>query len=93
MTTVPFEQLRGGAQYGKLGYRGYVGGENVGFSLGVAQRMVEEVTQLALTKKRILDPHPVGDRGAFQMELGRTDAVLRAARAFEGVLPWRLPAN
>ncbi|MCH2173909.1 hypothetical protein MK489_24275 [Myxococcota bacterium] len=82
MTVVPFSQLRGGAQYGKLGYRGYVGGENVGFSLGVAQRLVDEITQLAPGKKRILDPHSVGDRGAFQMELGRTDAALRAARAY-----------
>ena len=30
----------------------------------------------------MLDPRPVGDRGAFQLELGRTDAALRAARAY-----------
>lgn len=82
LTIDPFVQRRGGAQYLKLGLRGYVSGENVGFSLGVAQRMVEEITRLAATKKRALDPHPVGDRGAFQMELGRTDGTLRAARAY-----------
>ncbi len=83
MTTGPFgTQRRGGAQYTKLGYRGYVGGENVGFSLGVAQRMVDEIARLAPTKKRVIDPTPVGDRGAFQLELGRTDAALRSARAY-----------
>ncbi len=82
MTSTPFVQLRGGAQYLKIGYRGYVGGENVGFSLGVAQRMVDEISRIAPSKKRVLDPHAVGDRGAFQLELGRTDATLRAARAY-----------
>lgn len=82
LTMNPLVQVRGGAQYVKLGYRGYVGGENVGFSLGVAQRLVDEIARLARTKKRVLDPQTVGDRGAFQMELGRTDAALRAARAY-----------
>ncbi|MAI78367.1 MAG: hypothetical protein CL917_05475 [Deltaproteobacteria bacterium] len=78
----PFVQLRGGPQYTQLGYRIYVGGENFGFTLGVARRMVEEITRLSLTKKRVLDPTPVSDRGAFQQELGRTDSALRAARAY-----------
>ena len=82
LSGTPFEQHRGGAQYVKLGYRGYVGGENVGFSLGVAQRMLKEITRLARTKKRVLDPNTVGERGAFQQELGRSDATLRAARAY-----------
>lgn len=82
MTSSPFAQLRGGAQYLKIGFRGYVGGENVGFSLGVAQRMVDEIARLAPRKRRVLDTTPVGDRGAFQIELGRTDATLRAARAY-----------
>lgn len=82
LTATPFHQRRGGAQYLKLGYRGYVGGENVGFSLGVARRMLDEIARLARDKKRVLDPHTVGDRGAFQQELGRTDAVLRSARAY-----------
>ena len=30
----------------------------------------------------MLDPHTVGERGAFQQELGRSDAALRAARAY-----------
>ena len=82
MTFSPFVQQRGGAMYGKIGYRGYVAGENFGFTLGVAQRMVREIAKLAKSKKRVLDPTTVGERGAFQQELGRTDATLRAARAY-----------
>jgi alkylation response protein AidB-like acyl-CoA dehydrogenase len=82
MTLDPLVQRRGGSQYVNIGYRGYVGGENVGFSLGVAQRMVDEITILARTKKRVMDPDAVGDRGAFQLELGRVDASLRAARVY-----------
>ena len=54
----------------------------MGFSLGVAQRMVDEIARMAPSKKRILAPHSLGERGAFQLELGRTDAALRAARAY-----------
>lgn len=82
LTASPFEQKRGGNQYFKLGLRSYVAGENLGFSLGVAQRFVHEITALARTKKRVLDPQTVGERGAFQQELGRTDAILRASRAY-----------
>ena len=82
LSGTPFLQHRGGAQYVKLGYRGYVGGENVGFSLGVAQRMLEETTRLSRTKKRGLAPELLSERGAFQQELGRCDATLRAARAY-----------
>jgi len=82
MAASPFVQQRGGAQYLRLGYRGYVAGENFGFTLGVAQRLVDEIGQLAKTKRRVLDPHTVGERGAFQQELGRTDTVLRAGRAY-----------
>jgi len=82
MTSVPLFQKRGGAQYLKLGYRGYVGGENFGFTLGVAQRLLDEIACLAKTKKRVLDPNTVGERGAFQQALGRADATLRASRAY-----------
>jgi len=82
MAFSPFVQVRGGAQYTKMGYRGYVGGENFGFTLGVARRMVEEIAKLAKSKKRVLDPTTVGERGAFQQELGRTDAALSAARVY-----------
>jgi alkylation response protein AidB-like acyl-CoA dehydrogenase len=81
MTGSPLIQLRGGSQYMRMGYRGYVGGENFGFTLGVAQRLVAEVAKTCKDKKRVLDPNPVGDRGAFQQDLARADMTLRAARA------------
>lgn len=81
LTGSPFVQLRGGPMYLKLGYRGYVGGENVGFTLGVARRCVDEVTKLCREKRRVLDPNPIGERGAFQNAIGRADMMLRASRA------------
>lgn len=80
-TLNPFAPQRGGKQYSSLGYKVYVAGENFGFSLGVAQRLVDDVADLARTKRRLLDAQTVGDRGAFQMELGRADLTLRSARA------------
>jgi alkylation response protein AidB-like acyl-CoA dehydrogenase len=77
----PFEPRRGGPMYSKIGFRGYVGGENVGFSLGVAERLRDEIAKLSTTKKRALDSDPVSSRGAFQQELARCDMTLRAARA------------
>ncbi len=82
MTGSPLVQRRGGSQYMRMGLRGYVGGENFGFTLGVAQRLVAETAKLAKTKKRVLGPTTIGERGAFQQELGRTDVTLRAARAY-----------
>lgn len=82
MTGSPLNQLRGGSQFFRMGYRGYVGGENFGFTLGVAQRLVDETARLAKTKKRVLEPTPIGDRGAFRQTLARTDAALRASRAY-----------
>jgi alkylation response protein AidB-like acyl-CoA dehydrogenase len=76
-----FAPQRGGAQYSRLGYKVYVAGENFGFSLGVAQRVVDEIAMLARAKRRLLDAISVGDRSAFQLELGRSDLALRSARA------------
>lgn len=81
LTLDPLVQQRGGKHYTSLGYKVYVAGENVGFSLGVAQRLVDEVAKLARGKRRMLDPGTVGDRGAFQLELGRSDLALRSAQA------------
>lgn len=81
MTMNPFgPQLRGGPMYA-LGYKVFVAGENFGFSLGVARRFLDEVTAQLRNKRRMLDPGTVGERGAFQIEVGRTDLALRSARA------------
>jgi alkylation response protein AidB-like acyl-CoA dehydrogenase len=81
LTLNPFVQRRGGKQYSSIGLKVYVAGENIGFSLGVAQRLVDEIAKLARRKRRLPDPGTVGDRGAFQLELGRSDLALRSARA------------
>ncbi len=81
LTLNPFSQLRGGKQYSSLGYKGYVAGENFGFSLGVAMRLVDETAELARNKRRLLDAGTIGDRGAFALELGNADLALRGARA------------
>ncbi len=81
LTLNPLLQLRGGKQYSSLGFKCYVAGENIGFSLGVATRLVDEIAKLARGKRRMLDANMVGDRGAFQLELGRSDLALRSARA------------
>ena len=82
LTAVPFVQRRGGAQYSLLGHKGYVAGENFGFSLGVAQRLVHEVGALSTTKKRYTDATTVSKRGAFRHALAQADCTLRACRAY-----------
>ena len=82
LSFVPVVQLRGGPQYTLLGFSGYVAGENFGFSLGVAQRLVAEIAKLAKTKRRVMQPSTVADRGAFQQALGRAEATLGATRAY-----------
>ena len=81
LTVNPFVRQRGGRQYSDLGFKVYVAGENFGFSHGVATRLVDEVAKLARGKRRVLDAGTVGDRGAFQIELGRTELALRSGRA------------
>ena len=56
--------------------------ENFGFSLGVARRLVDDIAALAKSKRRLMDSSTIGRRGAFQLELARADATVRATRAF-----------
>ena len=71
---------RGGPMF-TLGYKVFVAGENFGFSLGVAQRFLHEITEQLRHKRRVIDPGTVGARSAFQIEVARTDFVLRSTRA------------
>lgn len=72
--------LRGGPMY-TLGYQAYVAGENLGFSLGLCQRLIDETAKYATTKSRGKDGR-LADRGAFQYELGKTQLEVEAAKAF-----------
>jgi alkylation response protein AidB-like acyl-CoA dehydrogenase len=72
---------RGGPLY-SLGIPGLVINEFIGFALGAARRSVDEMTALAKSKTRgYFIPQGVAARGAFQLDLGRADLQLQAARA------------
>ena len=71
---------RGGPMY-TVGYQAFVAGENLGFSLGVCQRFLDEIVSYAATKSRGGDGR-LADRGAFQYELGKSQLEVDAARAF-----------
>ncbi len=69
---------RGGPMY-HLGYQAFVAGENLGFTLGVCQRFLEELAAYAQRKARGFDGR-LADRGAFQYEFGRGQLLVEAAR-------------
>ena len=70
---------RGGPMY-QLGYQAYVSAENLGFTIGVCQRFLDELTTYACGKARGFDGR-LADRGAFQYELGKGQLAVDAARA------------
>jgi alkylation response protein AidB-like acyl-CoA dehydrogenase len=71
---------RGGPMY-TLGYQAFVSGENLGFTLGVCQRFLDEIAEYACGKARGSDGR-LADRGAFQYELGKGQLAVNAARAY-----------
>ena len=71
--------LRGGPEYG-LHYLVYVAGENLGFTVGVAERFLDEARASACTKSR----GPGGtlsERGAFAYEIGKAQTRIASVRA------------
>ncbi len=71
---------RGGTMY-SLGYQAYVAAENLGFTLGVCQRFMDELASYSLEKGRGLDGI-LGNRGAFQYEFGKGQLALNGARSY-----------
>ena len=65
----------------KTGYQAYVAGENLGFTMGVCQRFMDELATYANAKARGFDGR-LADRGAFQYEFGKGQLAIDAARAF-----------
>src|SRR3954447_15176046 len=53
-----------------------------GFPLGVARRALDELAQLASTKRRGTSTVPIADDSRVQYDIGGADAALLAARAF-----------
>ncbi|MDA1129541.1 MAG: hypothetical protein O2913_12725 [Chloroflexi bacterium] len=76
------QPFRGGPNF-LLGRPGMQTTGHCGFALGVGRRALDEVTELAQSKKRGYRGSEtlVADRGSFQRFLGESDLRLRAARA------------
>ena len=74
--------LRGGPNF-YLGRPGMQVTGHCGVVLGIARRALDEITELAKTKKRGYRGSEafIADRGSFQRFLGESDARLRAAKA------------
>ena len=81
MVLDPLEAPRRGGPMFKTGYQAYVAGENLGFTMGVCQRFMDELATYANAKARGFDGR-LADRGAFQYEFGKGQLAIDAARAF-----------
>lgn len=71
--------LRGGPAF-NMPLFAFIGVEHAGFALGCARRALRDVTNAAGDKVRLLASGSVAARSAFQRDLGRAEAALRAAR-------------
>lgn len=81
LTFGPGSPIRRGGPMFALGYQAYVAPENLGFTLGVCQRFVDEIASYAQGKARGFDGR-LADRGAFTYELGRAQLRIEAARGY-----------
>lgn len=77
----PFEPIRRGGPMFALSYQAYVAPENLGFTLGICQRFVDEIVVYARGKARGFDGR-LADRGAFKYEVGKAQIQIEAARGF-----------
>ena len=81
LTIDPVRTVHRGGPMFNLSYQGYVAPENLGFTLGVCQRFIDEMIVHAKAKSRGFDGRLV-DRGAFKYELGKAQLQLDAARGY-----------
>ncbi|MBU3689751.1 MAG: hypothetical protein B7C54_03200 [Acidimicrobiales bacterium mtb01] len=77
----PFDPIERGGPMFALSYQAYVAPENLGFTLGVCQRFVDEIVIYAKGKARGSDGR-LADRGAFKYEVGKAQIQIEAARGF-----------
>ena len=77
----PSDPIRRGCTMFNLGYQAYVAPENLGFTLGVCQRFIDEIVIYAQGKARGFDGR-LADRGAFKYELGKAQLQLESARGY-----------
>jgi indole-3-acetate monooxygenase len=69
---------RGGPLY-NLGVLGLTASGHAAVAIGVARRVIDEITVLATTKKRMVSPNPIADQQLFRHEFAQHDAAVRAA--------------
>lgn len=82
--TFPFPAAaprRGGPLYA-LPFIAFVTPAHVGFALGAARGALDEIIRAAPRRTRLWTGVQLGDHAAFQMDLGRAEAKLGAARAY-----------
>jgi alkylation response protein AidB-like acyl-CoA dehydrogenase len=79
-TMRPSDPARRGGPTHALPLFAYLGFAHAGFALGCARRSLHDVTRAAGDKVRLLSSSSVAARSAFQRDLGRAEAALRAAR-------------
>ena len=72
--------VRGGPEF-SLHLIAYVAGENLGFTLGVAERFLDEAKRQARKKSRGLLGGALHQRGAFAYEMGKADTQVASVRA------------
>jgi alkylation response protein AidB-like acyl-CoA dehydrogenase len=73
--------LRGGPLY-ELPLIAMLSAAHAGFALGAARAALDAITETAPARVKAWQQAPLAAHAAFQMDLGRADAKLRAARAF-----------
>lgn len=71
---------RGGPLY-RLPFVAFTTAGHVGFALGAARRALDEIAAIAPKRVKAWPQTPLGAHPAFQMDLGRAEAKLAAARA------------
>jgi len=78
----PWAPVRGGPLY-QIGLPGFLVNEFAGFALGLGRRALDEVVELAHSKRRGYGKRqPLAERQVFQRAIGEGDLRLRAARGF-----------
>jgi alkylation response protein AidB-like acyl-CoA dehydrogenase len=73
--------LRGGPSF-DLPFIALVSSVHSGFVLGAARAALDEIVRIAPTRTKRWTSVPWSEHAGFQLDLGRADAELRAARAF-----------
>lgn len=78
---IPDAPRRGGDIY-RIGLMGYVAVSHAAFALGVMKRALEEIAEIASTKKRLGYASTVANNDIFKREFSKHESAYRAGRAY-----------